>query len=80
MESKTKIDVKHQGVVIGYVYDNDLTNMVITNDEHWNSINKPYMENNIFISSRRMGTINESGIISEGTPTEFSIYTRKDLT
>ena len=61
-----KVEVKSNGIVIGYTYDNGKTIEFLNNEEASKVKKKMFTGQPLSISSRKMGTINGSGkIITE---------------
>jgi len=60
-----RIEVKSNGIVIGYTYDEGKTIYFLDNDEVKKVLDKMNAGTPIGISSRRMGTIDEDGNITD---------------
>ena len=69
-----KIEVKSNGIVIGYTYDEGKTIDFLDNDEAKKVLDKMKTGTSIGVSSRRMGNVDEDGNITDvGDVNEISI-------
>jgi len=60
-----KVEVKSNGIVIGYTYDEGKTIDFLDNDEAKKVLDKMKNGTPIGISSRRMGRVDEDGNVSD---------------
>jgi len=60
-----KVEVKSNGIIVGYTYDEGKTIEFLDNDEAKKVKEKMLSEQQIGISSRRMGKVDENGNITE---------------
>ena len=74
-----KVEVKSNGVIIGYTHDAGRTIEFLDNDEAKRVKNKMSVGESIYISSRRMGNVDEDGhVIVIGELNELGIIDTDD--
>lgn len=72
-----KVEVKYLGVVVGYTYDGQTIEFL--NNELSKEVQSTLLGgNSIGISSRRMGTVDESGRVSYEKITEYGVINHLD--
>lgn len=72
-QTKEKIEVKLNGIVIGYTYDEGKTIEFLDTEEALNVKNAMFDGHPIGISSRKMGTVGEDGNVIIGKLNELGI-------
>ena len=69
----SKIPVNYKGQEVGYCWESSSNTIIVTNEKLWKEIQEKFAMIPISVSSRKVGTINEFGIIGDVKHIEHNI-------